>query len=53
MSNVFDNGGFADRAKRDKQSSPLKRYWNHGFNAGYQSALDRYIPADRDKIERD
>jgi hypothetical protein len=49
---VFDNGRLADRVKQDKRNNPSKKLWNSGFDAGYESALDRYIPADRE-TERD
>lgn len=52
---VFDKSGFAERARQDKLASPAFKpkntEWSEGFDAGYKSALDRYIPLTFEEVK--
>jgi len=55
---VFDKGSYNERAKlrlrssqdnkdMEKDMAYIHRIWDDGFRAGYQAAIDRYIPIDK------
>jgi hypothetical protein len=55
---VFDKGSYSEKAKfrlrssqdnkdMEKEMSYIHSIWNDGFKAGYQAAIDRYIPIEK------